>query len=224
MKLQKLGGYASILSILVVAVALGFAALTFPRLGLPLFSNTAVDPLKVMAAYESSPITFRAMQPFGVLIAIALILVALALQERMRTKAPEFMRLAVIAASIAFALLLANAVGGSGMQSIASKKDVSAYTSFTLVQSGLSSAAFSAWGWALLLMGWAAIRTGALPRALGYICLVCGILFAIGFAMPNIPGAAGLVLLLVTGLLNLLGAIWLGVVLIRKQEPSLARL
>jgi hypothetical protein len=223
MKLQKLGGYASIISICVVAIAIGLAALTLPRLGLSL-SSPVPDPLKVMAAYEASPITFRALQPFGILIAIALILVALALQERMRANAPDLMRMAVIAASVAFALLLANAISGtSGMLSIASNKDVSAYRAFTMVQNGLSSAAFNAWGWALLLMGWAAIRTGALPRTLGYICLVCGIGFVIGFAIPNIPGVVGLAAFFVAVLLNIIGAIYLGVVLLRKQEPSMAK-
>jgi multisubunit Na+/H+ antiporter MnhE subunit len=221
--MQKLGGYASIISILVVAAAIGLMALTLPRLGLSIQSSTVPDPLKVMAAYEASPMTFRAMQAFGVLIAIALILVALALQERMRANAPGFMRLAVIAASVAFALLLANTIGGTpGMLSIASNKDVSAYRAFTLVQNGLSAAAVNAWGWALLLMGWAAIRTRALPRILSYIILVCGIVAIIGFAVPAVTGVVGSVIGYVVVLLNVIGALWLGAVLVKKPEPSMA--
>jgi hypothetical protein len=225
MKLQKLGGYASIVSVCAIVLSIGITALTATRLGIRLFSNTPVDPLKIMAAYESAPNAFRASQPFSVIMAIALVLVALALQERMRAKAPTLTRLAVVAGSVAFALMLAGTlISATGMASIAHAKDVSAYRAFTAVQNGISMAGLNAWGWALLFMGCAALQTRALPRILGYICLVCGILAGIGLVLPtvSVPGTAGLVILLATVALNVIGAIWLGVVLIRKQEPSVA--
>ena len=226
MKLQKLGGYASIISVCAVVLTVGIAALTLaPRVGQPAFSTTPVDPLKYMAAYDSSPNAFRVSQPFGVIMAVALVLVALALQERMRSKAPNLTRLAVIAASVAFALTLAGTlIVGAGMPTIAHAKDVSAYRALTAVQNGISLAGLNAWGWALLFMGFAVLRTRALPRVLGYVCLICGILLAIGLVMPTIPlpNIAGLVIVLATVALNIIGAIWLGVVLIQKQEPSMA--
>jgi hypothetical protein len=218
MKLQKLGGFASIILVCAGLVAIGIAALTLPRLGLSLF-GTVTDPVKVMAAYEASPITFRALQPFGLLFPIVFVVVALTLQERMRGKAPNVTRLAVIAASVSAALFLANTLSGtSGMLSIASTKDISAYRAFRLVQNGLSSAAFNAWGWALLLIGWAALKTNALPRLLSSIIVVCGAIAIISFAVQPIPDSVSLFI----GLLNAAGAVWLGVVLIRKPEPILA--
>jgi hypothetical protein len=218
MKLQKLGGYASIVLICALVVAIGIAALTLPRLGLSL-SGTVTDPAKVMAAYEASPITFRVLQPFGILVAMVFVVVPLTLQERMRAKAPNLTRLAVIAASVASALLLANVISGtSGMLSIASTKDISAYRAFTLVQNGLGSAAGNAWGWALLLIGWAALRTNALPRILSYIIVACGVIAIIQFVAQPLPNVVSLLV----GLLNAIGAVWLGVALIRKPEPSLA--
>jgi hypothetical protein len=221
MKLQKLGGYASIFSIILLGIEIGLAVLILPRLGLPLFSNTAIDPLKIMAAYESSPSTVSVLRPIPALIAIALVLVALALQERMRVQSPNIMRIAVIAASVAFALLLANTIGGTtGMLTIASSKDISAYRAFTSVQNGLQTAGLTSWGLALFLMGWASIKTGALPRILGYLCLVCGIGGIMVTFMPNMPNVVGLIGLL----LNIVGAAWLGIELIRKPEPSPAQL
>lgn len=46
-----------------LVLSIGITALGVARLGIPLFSKTPVDPLKVMAAYDSSPNVFRAVQP-----------------------------------------------------------------------------------------------------------------------------------------------------------------
>ena len=215
MKLQKLGGYASIVFVCALIAVVGIAAFTMPRLGLTL-SGDGADPVKVMAAYEASPITFHVLRPFGILIAIVIVLITLALQERMRANAPNLMRLAVIAASVASALLLANTITGTlGLASITSAKDVSAYRAFRVMQDGLSSAGLNAWGWALLLMGWAAITTRALPRILSWLILVYGVVTIFQFAVVQIQS--------VSLLLFLISMMWLGVVLLRKQEPSPAQ-
>jgi|WetSurSiteA1Bulk_404760.scaffolds.fasta_scaffold00442_4 hypothetical protein len=220
MKLQRLGGYASILTVVLLVIEIGLAALIASRLGLPMFSNTAVDPLKIMAAYESTPFTFHVLQIFPALMAIALVLVALSLQERMQAKSPNIMRLAVIAASVAFALFLLHTLNSvAGMQSIASSKDVSAYRAVNSIQNGLLAAVVASWGLALLLIGCAAIKTRALPRILGYLCLICGILGAILVFMPQVQNMGALVSLLIGLSLNIIGAVWLGIVLIQKPEP-----
>ncbi len=217
MKLQKLGGYASIIMLCVFAAAISLGAITLPRLGIPLMSNSAVDPAKIMAAFEASPVTFRLFQPVGVLLAIFYVVVTLALQERMQTKAPNLMRFAVISAAIASALQLASTIiGVPALASIATAKDLSAYKAVTGITGGLSAAAGHAWGWGLLLLAWAAIRTRALPQLLGYVILVCGVVQITQFATKSS------ILSGVNALLAVVILLWLGIVLIRKAEPATA--
>jgi len=214
MKLQKLGGYASIVLVCGLVVTVVISGLAYSHLGIA-SSAAQADPAKMMDAYEASPITFRALQPFGILLALTFVLIALALQERMQAKAPNLMRLAVIAASITSALILTLSIAStSGFASIARTKDISAYKAFDAMLSGGYATAMNAWGWALLLMGWAAIRTGALPRILGSLIFVYGIAQIFQFAIAQLE--------IVSGILFLISMVWLGVVLLRKHEPASA--
>ena len=213
MKLQKLGGYASIVYVCAVVVVVGILVFMVPRLGLT-GSGTGSDPAKIIAAYSASPTTFNVIDLLIILIGILYILIALALQERMRTNAPHLMRLAVIAASVSFALLLACAITATlGNASITASKDISAYRAFLVMLGGLLSAGSNAWGWALLLIGWAALRTRALPRILGSIILAQGVVQILRFAVVQLES--------VLALLSIISMVWLGVVLLRKREPSL---
>jgi hypothetical protein len=214
MKLQKLGGYASVVMICALIVGGIIEALTLPGLGLTGAGGS--DPLKVMAAYDTSPTVFRVLQPINILLPIYMVLIALVLQERMRAGAPYLMRLAVIAASIASALLLAEILASTpGLISISSTKDISAYRAFRATIDGLASAGVNAWGWAALLIGCAAIRTRALPRILRYIILLNGVATIITFAVAQ-AYVVGLLLFLIS-------VVWLGVALLRKPEPIAAQ-
>jgi hypothetical protein len=209
MKMQKLGGYASIVFVLVSIVRFSLDIQMFRGFtGLDSY-----DPAKMMAAYQASPILFWTFYVLGMLNGILVILVALALQERMQSKAPNLTRLVVIAASIYAALLLTNQIGGVFRNVVvAATKDDSAYRAFLLLHGCLGRAASNAWGWGLLLIGWAALRTRALPRILGYIILVYGIVGIMRFATTQLT--------YVYALLSLVSMGWLGIVLLRKPEAS----
>jgi hypothetical protein len=220
MKMQKLGGYSAIVSICLIVVLLALVLPFASRYGLT-EQGAALDPAKVMAAYSGSPMTFWVASILEILLGILGLLVVLGLNERMQAKAPNLMRLMIIAVSATCALTIANVmIGIRGLASMAGVADVSIYKPFLVMQNGLSTASDNGWGWMALLIGVAAISTHALPRFVAYVFLVLGILTVIGFALPAITGTAGTVISIVFGLFYAVAMIWLGVVMLREREAS----
>jgi hypothetical protein len=202
MKMQKLGGYASIVLTLVSIVSY-LIIISIPGLSI-------YDPAKMMAAYQVAPMSFLAVYFLGVLSCILILLIALALQARMNDNAPYLMRLVVIAASIYAALMLTTEISGLYRNMIlAPTKDFSAIRAFLVLHACLSYSAALAWGLGLLLIGWAALRTRALSRILGCIVLAYGILEVLG-------GQSGNIIII---LLSSIAYVWLGVALLRNPKP-----
>jgi hypothetical protein len=209
MKLQKIGGYASIVNAFLCAIFLVFLLLVLPRLGL-VGPSDWIDPVKGIAASIASHVTFFLLNLVYILWSIAFILIVLSLRERMEASAPNLMWIAVIGVSISCALWLATGlIGIVGMPSSASANDASAYRAGMGVYLGLSNAGDHAAGWALLLIGWAAVKTRLLPRILSYFLILNGIVGILEFvALP-----LGFVVLL----LSIVWSLWLGVVLLRSK-------
>jgi len=210
MKLQKVGGFGSIGTAILLVIALVIMLFVFPHLGL-VGPSDWFDPVKGLNAASTSPITFFLFNLVNILWSIAVILIVLALRERMQASAPNLMRIALIGVSIACALWLSGGlIGIVGMPSIVSAKDVSAYRAAMGVLFGLFSTGDHAMGWALLLIGWAALRTGGLPRILSYFSVLKGIFMILQFvAQP---------LMVVEMLLGIVFYLWLGIVLLRSKS------
>jgi hypothetical protein len=220
MQMQKLGGYSAIASICLIVVLLAIVLPFALRYGLT-EQGAGLDPTKVMAAYSGSPMTVRVATVLEILLGILFLFVVLALNERMQAKAPNLMRLLIIAASASCALTITNGmIGIRGLASMVGGADVSIYRPFLVMQNGLSTASSNVSGWAALLIGLAAISTRALPRFIAYVFLVLGIWAVIGFALPTVTGTAGAVISIVAGLFYAIAMIWLGIVLLRKTEPA----
>jgi hypothetical protein len=210
MKLQKIGGVGSIVHAFLCAISLVILLLVFPRLGLVGLSDLS-DPVKGIAASNASPITFYISNLELVVWSIAAILVALALRERMQASAPNLMRIVVIGVSISCALWLAyGLIGIVGMPSIVSAKDASAYRAVVAVLSGLLFAGDHALGWALLLIGWAAVKTKRLSKILSYLIMLVGIVIILEFAVQPF--------LFVGLFLGIVWGLWLGIVLLRSRS------
>jgi hypothetical protein len=219
MKLQKLGGYAALgVGLLLVIMVITAIALRHSNSGIAAWN----DPVKRLDAIGSaSPVaTFAEYVSEYVLMLfmpIAVVPFVLALRERMQTSAPNLMRAVVIAASIACALWIAyGLVGILGVPSIAEAKDYSAYRAVAALLSGLSLGGDGALGWALLLIGGAALKNKGLPRTLSYLCVIKGVIMILEF------GRMGIVIAGV--LLGLVIYPWLGIVLLRStgsiETPS----
>jgi hypothetical protein len=219
MKMQKLGGYSAIASIILIIILLAIAIPFASRYGL-LQQDAGLDPAKVAAAYSGSPMTVKVAVVIEIVLGILGLFVALALRERMQAKAPNLMRLLVIAASASCALTIINdMLSFRSLAAMAAAADVSIYKPFLVMQNGLSTASDNISGWVALLIGVAALSTRALPRFVGYVFLVIGILTVIGPALPS-AGPAGLYILIVIGLFYAVATIWLGIVLLREREAG----
>ncbi len=212
---QKVGGYAAVIQ------GLGFVALLLVIFGfeLPQGLGPGADPAKVVAVEASSPTPFYFLNLLLMLFGITLILLVLALRDRMQDGAPHRMRLAVIAASICSALFLANGVMSfTGYPPIVALPDtaaaVSAQRSLNAVTNGLLLAGIFAAGWSNLMWGWAALSTKALPTWLIYLTLLAGVVAVLTFVVP--------ILGLVGPVLNVVWSLWLGYVLLREPAPMTA--
>jgi hypothetical protein len=212
MKLQKLGGYASIGFVLLLIAGVPVdASMNIRRMD-------SYDPVKMIAAYQALTMLFWAHYIMRMLDAILIIPIALALQERMQTKVPNMMRIAVIAASAYSALVITEMIEAFFRNVLlAGMNDASAFRAFLVLHSVLGSAAFSSLGWGFLMIGCAAIKTRALPRMLGFTILPFSILLIIRFAVTLSQFQLGSNIFV---LLRLIVFVWLGVVLLRNPKPT----
>jgi hypothetical protein len=209
MKLQKIGGVCSIGFACLCAIFLVFFLLVCPRLGL-VESSDWIDPVKVNAAWSTSPITFVLFNFVPILFSIALILIALALRERMQAGVPNLMQVVFIGVSIACALLLAAAIIEITVSpTIAGAQNLATRRAVTAMYLGLIFAGDHAMGWVLLLIGWAALKTRGLPRILSYLTMLYGIVLALEFAVHPFMD--------VGVILGIIWGVWLGGVLLRSE-------
>jgi hypothetical protein len=149
------------------------------------------------------------------LLSLTIIPIVLAVYDRIQAGAPNRSRIAVISATVASALFLAQALVGivGGGQVIPANLSAGPAPSIALsaVTQGLLAAAVFAAGWSVVFWSWAALSTGALPKPLSYVVLLSGILSIVNFAFP-LGGLVGDILVLVW-------SFWLGAVLLR--EPAM---
>jgi hypothetical protein len=208
-KLQKIGGVGSIGFACLCAIFLVFHLLVFPRLGL-VGESDWIDAVKINAAWSTSPITFVLFNFVPILFSIALIVIALALRERMQAGVPNLMQIVVIGVSIACALLLAAAIIEITVSpTIASAQNLPTRRAVTAMYVGLIFAGDHAMGWVLLLIGWAALKTRGLPRILSYLTMLYGIVLALEFAVHPFMNVGVIV--------GIIWGVWLGGVLLRSK-------
>ena len=211
MKLQKIGGIASIANAVLTVIFLVILLVVFPRLGL-FGPEDSMDPAKGIAAWAASPFTFFSFEIIYVLFAIAGLLVILALRERMQAGAPILTQIALIVTAISCVLWLAAGLVEHAVRlPIVSAKDTSAYRAAMGVYFGLSDGGDHAFGWASLVIGLAALKTAKLPRILGYLIILIGLMFILDFLSLSIFAMIGLWLFIIQ-------SVWLGIVLLRTKS------
>jgi len=194
MKLQRVGGFAAIIS---ACVFIAWTPLLVRAVGHGIGAGNAFTPERMMAMEVASPVAYHLLSLVMTLGGIMSLLLALALQERMRAGAPNLMRLAVIAASVNATFSLVHATTSScGYMLLADTKDISAYRAWAVMLTSYYYVLNYAVAGALFLMGWSALRTRALSLVLSCIILVCGVL-----TVPQVK--AGLFLHNLYGLLSL---------------------
>ncbi len=221
--LQKSGGFAALYlaAAYLVGMVLFLVVLNYPGI---------IDPAqKVALLVEKQAVIFSTNLLMYVFFGVFLVVLALALRDRLKAEAPALMQVAT-----ALGIIWAGALIASGMVSNAGiAPSVSLYASspaqaaltwqaFEFVASGLGNGNGEILGGLFtLLVSVAALRSGGLAKALNILGLLVG---AVGIVsiLPALNGLTGLF-----GLGQMIWFVWLGIVLLRgsaKAEPAAVRI
>ncbi len=219
--LQKLGGFA--------ALYLAVAYLTGMVLFLVVLDYLSItDPAqKVALLVGMQLVTFATNLLMYVFFGVFLIVLALALYDRLKSGAPAIMQVATTIGIIwAGSLIASGMVANAGIAPVVAlyaadpAQAALLWQGVEIVANGLGNFNGEILGglWALLV-SLAALRAGGLPRGLNILGLLVG---AVGI-ISLVPGLTDL-MTGIFGLSQIIWFVWLGVVLLRsKENDSLIR-
>ena len=215
--LQKMGGVAALIEAATFVV--GFA-LFFTLLAPSVYGSTDGDTVQSVAFLaDNQAILYIWNLIIYVLFGIFLVVLALALYERLKAGAPAMAQTAT-----AFGLIWAGLVIASGMVANISLGTVvdlygkdpaqaaSVWLALSSVEEGLGGGNEIAGGLWVLLVSWAALWARGLPRALNYLGMVIGV----SGLLTVVPVLE--VLGAVFGLGLIVWFVWLGIVMLRDSK------
>lgn len=217
--LQKMGGFAALYSGAALLVAMVGFLVVVDTLGV-------TDPLqKVAQLVENQAFLYFLNLISYVIWGIILVVLVLALNERLKADSPAMMQIATAIGLIWACIVIASGqVTNLGMGIVVdlySKDPAQAATVWMAIESvanGLGSASGEILGgtW-VLLVSWAALQTKELSRALNYFGVAVGVagLFS---AAPALFGVLGIIF----GLGKIVWSIWLGIVMLRSKTSAVA--
>ncbi len=215
-KLQKLGGIAALYEAVAYLVGMVFF------IGF-VDSQSVVDPIQKVALLVDNQIgMYSVTLIIYVLFGVALVLLALALHERLKERSPAMMQTAT-----AFGLIWATVVIASGMIfNIGMETVVGLYATdpaqagtvwlaIHSVFNGIGGGVELLGGLWCLLVSWVALRAGLLAKPLNYLGLLVGAagILTIVPAFGEIGGA-------VFGLGQIVWFAWLGIVMLRQRASA----
>jgi hypothetical protein len=209
----------------------GFAALYLAAayvLAMPYFLvfvkyQSAVDPAEKVALLLSNHDSMRAMYLVTyILFGIVLAVLALALYARLKDGTPTLAQAATAVGLIwAFVLVASGMIFNAGMAAVVGlhganpAQAVSAWQAIEPVAQGLGGSGGELLGglW-VLLVSVAALRTGALPKALNWL----GVAIGAAGVLSVVPALGDLKY--VFGLLQIVWFVWLGIVMLRTTARA----
>ena len=217
--LQKFGGYAAfyLAFAYLIGLALFIVVLDYPSITDPL--------LKAALLVEKQMVIFSTNLLMYVFFGVFLVVLALALYDRLKSGAPVMMQAATAigilwAGSLIASGMVANA-GISPVVTLYAKDPAQAaltWLGIEIVANGLGNGNGEILGglWTLLV-SLAARRTGGLPKGLNMLGLLVG---AVGI-ISLIPGLTEM-MVGVFGLTQIIWFVWLGIVLLRSNSDKAA--
>ena len=217
--LQKMGGIAALYEA---------AAYLIAMVGYLLVLGTLddVDPVQKVASLVDNQAFLYILNLIGYIVfGIFLVVLALALYERLKAGSPALAQTATAIGLIWATVLIAyGMISNYGMGIVVdlySTDPAQASTVWLAIASvvdGLSGASGEVLGgpW-VLLVSWAALRAGELPKALNYL----GVVLGVAGILSTIP-ALFLMLALVFGMGKIVWLIWLGIVMLRSSPSAAA--
>ncbi len=215
---QKFGGFAALYlaAAYLIGMTIFLVVLDYPSI---------TDPVqKVALLVEMQMVTFATNLLMYVFFGVFLIVLSLALYDRIKSGAPAIMQVATVIGIIwAGSLIASGMVANAGIApavALYAKDPVQAaltWLGFETVASGLGNGNGEILGglWTLLV-SLAALRTGGLPKSLNILGLLVG---AVGI-ITILPGLIDLVG--VFALSQVIWFVWLGIVLLRSNPGKTA--
>jgi hypothetical protein len=213
---QKVGGFAALYLAAAYLVAMPYF-LVFVKY------QSAVDPAEKVALLVSNHDSMRAMYLVTYIIfGIVLAVLALALYARLKDGTPTLAQAATAVGLIwAFVLVASGLIFNAGMAAVVGlhgtnpAQAVSAWQAIEPVAQGLGGSGGELLGglW-VLLVSVAALRTGALPKALNWL----GVAIGAAGVLSVVPVLRDLAF--VFGLLQIVWFVWLGIVMLRTTARA----
>ena len=213
---QKFGGVAALYLALAYLVAIPYFLIVVDYPG-------AITPKdKVVLILGNFPSLYAMYLVTYVLFGILLGVLALALYDRLRMRAPSVMRIATAIGLLwAFTLVASGMVFNYGMGVIVASAETDLVQAQQIWQTiepvamGLGGAGGELLGgfWVLLISS-VALRSGSLPKVLDWLGMVIGIAGLVS-VIPTLHDVA-----MVFGILQILWLVWLGVVLLTTKQPN----
>lgn len=210
--LQKAGGVAALYMAAAYVAGMVFFLLV-------LNYTAVVEPAQKLASLVNNQAGMYVMTLVDyVIFGVFLVVLALALHERLKKGAPAIMQIATALGLIWAGMLIASGmVFNVGMTTVVELygedplQAASIWLAVDSVAQGLSGNGEVLGGLWTLLVSWVALRTGGLPKGLNYLGLLVG---AVGIvsAVPALED-----LMAVFGLGQIVWFVWLGIVMLRKS-------
>jgi len=215
--LQKMGGFAALYlaAAYLTGIVLFLFVLDYPSI---------VEPAqKVALLVDKQMVIYIANLIMYVIFGVFLVVLALALYERLNTASPAIIRTATAIGIIwAGTLIASGMVANAGIAPVVALygKDPAqaalTWLAIETVANGLGGANGEILGGLLtLLISWAALQVSGLPKGLNYLGILVGVVGLIS-TVPGLGDLAGLF-----GMSQIPWFVWLGIVLLRRS-PSAA--
>ena len=215
--LQQMGGFAALYlaAAYLTGIVLFLFVLDYPSI---------VEPAqKVALLVDNQMVIYITNLLMYVIFGVFLVVLALALYERLNAAPPAIIRTATSIGIIwAGALIASGMVANAGIAPVVAlygKDPAQAALTWLAIESvanGLGGANGEILGGLLtLLVSWAALQVSGLPKGLNYLGILVGVVGIIS-TVPGLSDLAG-----VFGMSQTLWFAWLGIVLLR-QSPSAA--
>jgi hypothetical protein len=214
--LQKMGGFAALYlaGAYLIGIVLFLFVLDYPSIVEPA-QKVALLVDKQMVIYITNLLLY-------VVFGLFLVVLALALYERLNTASPVIIRTATAIGIIwAGALIASGMVANAGIAPTVALYDKDPaqaaliWLAIESVANGLGGANGEILGGLLtLLVSWAALQVSELPKGLNYLGILVGVVGIIS-TVPGLSDLAGLF-----GMSQIVWFVWLGIVLLRRSPGA----
>jgi hypothetical protein len=214
--LQKMGGVSALYlaAAYLVGIVLFLFVLDYPSI---------VDPAqKVALLVEKQTVIYATNLILYVIFGVFLLVLMLALYERLKAGAQAMMQIATAIGIIwAGSLIASGMVSNAGIAPVVAlyaKDPVQAaltWQSFEVIASGLGNGNGEILGGLMtLLVSWAALRAGRFPKFLNYLGVVVGVVGIVS----TIPGLTDLVG--VFGMSQIIWFVWLAIIMLQRSPGT----